>query len=111
MNRGQHTSTHERLIVSRSCSFLTASLPYFLTFLVFPSLAQACPMCKEALFEPEQLHQRLAMAKGYALSIGLMLSVPLLLVATVVINILLAQRRHSRSEKSPAAASHSTVLR
>ena len=60
------------------------------------SVASACPMCKEALFDPGQLHQRLATAKGYALSIGLMLSVPVILVTTVATVIVRAQRRHHR---------------
>ena len=60
------------------------------------SVASACPMCKEALFDPGQLHHRLATAKGYALSIGLMLSVPLALVVALVTAVVRAQRRHHR---------------
>lgn len=42
--------------------------------------ASACPGCKEALFDPGQLSQKLATSKAYALSIGLLLSVPFLLI-------------------------------
>lgn len=47
--------------------------------------AIACPGCKEALFDPGQLAEKIATAKGYAWSIGTLLSVPFLLVATVAL--------------------------
>jgi len=43
----------------------------------------ACPGCKEALFDPGQLPQKLATAKGYAVSIGLMLAVPATLIGGI----------------------------
>lgn len=49
--------------------------------LLLPGLAEACPGCKEALFDPGQLPQKLATAKGYAVSIGILLSVPFLIIA------------------------------
>lgn len=55
--------------------------------------AWACPGCKEALFDPGHLPQKLAAAKGYALSIGLMLATPVALVAIVATLIVRAQRR------------------
>ena len=61
--------------------------------LALPMIASACPMCKEALFEPGQLHQKLSTAKGYALSIGLLLLVPTGLIASVTALILRASRR------------------
>ncbi|MBI2105188.1 MAG: hypothetical protein HYT90_06435 [Candidatus Omnitrophica bacterium] len=51
-----------------------------LLMLSAPVALWACPGCKESLFDPGGLPQRLAVAKGYALSIGLMLAVPLGLV-------------------------------
>ena len=60
-----------------------------------PAMVMACPLCKEALFDPGQLHQRLATARGYALSIGLMLLVPLGLIAGLAVWIVRATRRKS----------------
>ncbi|MDP3723861.1 MAG: hypothetical protein Q8R91_10290 [Candidatus Omnitrophota bacterium] len=57
------------------------------------SAADACPGCKEALFDPSQLPQRLSTARGYALSIGLMLGVPIALVGGVALLILHARGR------------------
>ena len=61
--------------------------------LAVSSEVSACPLCKEALFDPGQMHQRLATAKGYALSIALLLSVPAALVAGVTTLIVRAHRR------------------
>ena len=64
-----------------------------LVTMVAPAIAMACPGCKESLFDPAQLPQRLATARGYALSIGLMLAMPLGLVVGVALLILRAQHR------------------
>lgn len=64
-----------------------------LTVLWWAEGAMACPMCKEALFDPAQLPQRLSTARGYAASIALMLGMPLLLIGGVVALIVRAQRR------------------
>jgi len=64
---------------------------------VLPAITWACPLCKEALFDPEQLSQKLATAKGYAMSIGLLLSVPAVLVGGVVALIVRAHRRQRSS--------------
>jgi len=58
--------------------------------------ALACPLCKEALFDPSQLHQRISTAKGYALSIGLLLLVPTGLIAGVAMSIIRSARRAQR---------------
>ena len=50
---------------------------------VWPAIGWACPGCKEALFDPGQLQQKLSTARGYAWSIGLMLAVPLGLIGGV----------------------------
>ena len=57
-----------------------------------PAIGGACPGCKESLFDPGQLPQRLAIAKGYALSIGLMLAVPLGLVGGLTVLIVRSAR-------------------
>ncbi len=58
-----------------------------------PVAVWACPACKEALFDPGQLQQKLSAAKGYALSIGLMLAMPVGLIGGITTLILRAQRR------------------
>ena len=66
-------------------------------FLVgLPAIVMACPACKEALFDPSQLHQKLSAAKGYALSIGLLLSVPSALVIGITWLIVRAARDRRR---------------
>lgn len=86
-------------------SSLTHSLSHLLTSLwVFSQAAEACPGCKEALFDPQQLPQRLSAAKGYALSIAALLGVPLLLVAGITWTIFRQVRRVS----SPPADSIDT---
>ena len=55
--------------------------------------ADACPGCKEALFDPGQLAQKLSTARGYAISIGLLLAVPFTLVAGMTALIVRAARR------------------
>jgi len=58
-----------------------------------PTAVWACPTCKEALFEPDQLAQKLSMAKGYALSIALLLGMPVALLGGVTTLIIRAQRQ------------------
>ena len=62
--------------------------------LAFSTVAWACPFCKEALFDPGQLQQKLSTARGYAMSIALFLSVPAVLVGGVAALIVRAFRRH-----------------
>jgi len=61
--------------------------------LVSSTVAWACPFCKEALFDPSQLKQTLATAKGYAMSIILLLSVPAALIGGTAALIVRAHRR------------------
>ncbi len=70
-------------------------------FLLLPSLVMACPFCKEALFDPGQAQQKLTTAKGYALSIGLLLSMPLGLVGGVTALVVRAYRRRRRVDTPP----------
>ena len=59
-----------------------------------PAVALACPGCKEALFEPGKLSENLATARSYALSIMLMLAVPVALLGTITTLVVRARRRH-----------------
>ena len=67
--------------------------------------AHACPACKESLFDPSQLPQKLATARAYALSIGVMLAVPACLVGGIATLIIRSIRRARRA--ASAAAQHS----
>ena len=58
---------------------------------------EACPGCKEAFFEPGKIAQNLSTARGYALSVMLMLAVPMLLIGGITTLILRARRRSPRS--------------
>ena len=81
------------------------STRYFFTWYLFIGLlllvggpaALACPTCKETLFDAGTLPQRRAAAKGYALSIGLLLGMPLALVGGGSALIVRAQRRKQRA--------------
>ena len=64
-----------------------------LILLGLPVAASACPGCKEALFDPAQLQQKLSTARGYALSIGVMLMVPVALIGGVAAGIIRAAKR------------------
>ncbi|MBI4343472.1 MAG: hypothetical protein HY601_01485 [Candidatus Omnitrophica bacterium] len=55
--------------------------------------AGACPGCKDALFDPSQAQQTIRRAQGYAVSIGVFLGVPLLLVGGVTAGVIRAARR------------------
>jgi len=77
-------------------SHLATALALVAFLIVVPMMASACPLCKEALFDPSQLHQRISTAKGYALSIGLLLLVPTGLIAGVAMSIIRSARRAQR---------------
>jgi hypothetical protein len=51
-----------------------------LAFLVVPSIADACPTCKDAIAQNDPHHQ--AMVKGYFYSILFMMSMPFIVVGT-----------------------------
>ena len=61
-------------------------------------VVEACPSCKESLFDPAGLPQRLATAKGYAISISLMVGVPLAMVGGLTILIVRTQRKVPRRD-------------
>jgi uncharacterized membrane protein YozB (DUF420 family) len=69
-----------------------------LAAILLPVNASACPGCKEAAFDTaEQSRAKLASAKGYGLSIGLMLLVPVSLIGGIGITIARGAKRGSVS--------------
>ncbi len=62
-----------------------------------PPAVQACPGCKEALVDPAEAQLGMRRAKGYAVSIGLLLAVPLLMVGGVTTAVV----RHARGVRQP----------
>ena len=87
-------------ITIQNLKFYLVVLPFAFYLLtstrLFSAAVWACPGCKEALFDPGQLSQKLSTARGYALSIGLLLAVPVGLVGGIAALIILAQRRQHR---------------
>ena len=65
-------------------------------FCLSATAAMACPGCKEALLNPGQLHEKLLAAKGYALSIGVLLAVPAALIGGIAIMIIRTARKSWR---------------
>ena len=64
-----------------------------LFFFVSSGIAWACPLCKEILTDPGQVVQKLSLAKGYAVSILLLLGVPALLIGGVTLLVVRSHRR------------------
>ncbi len=88
----KHSSQYTSFLITQLLNYLiTNSIPALV--LLLPMIVEACPGCKDALVEPGQLSQRLAMAKGDAVSIILFLSVPMTLVGGIAWSIACAQRR------------------
>lgn len=81
--------TPQLRIHSVGCYLVLLSVAFFL----FTSAVAACPMCKELLFDPAQVQQRLSTARGYALSIGVLLMVPVSLIVGIATLILRAKHR------------------
>ena len=73
-----------------------ATLVLLSALLFFPAIVNACPGCKEALFDPGQLQQKLSTAQGYAWSIALLLACPAVLVLGVTALVVRASRRRNR---------------
>ena len=61
------------------------------------STTWACPGCKEALFDPGQVGQRVSAARGYALSIGLLLGLPALMLAGIAALIVRSRRKSAQT--------------
>ncbi|MBI3087327.1 MAG: DUF420 domain-containing protein [Candidatus Omnitrophica bacterium] len=60
---------------------VTGVLVYLLLYHM-PS-AEACPMCSEALFAPGEGAARAGLVKGYAVSVAVLLGIPLLLIGGI----------------------------
>lgn len=60
---------------------------------VFQGVAWACPMCKEALFDPGQAAAQSGLVRGYAVSIAAMLGVPALIIGGIGVVIARSARR------------------
>ena len=60
--------------------------------LSWATTALACPLCKDALFDPGQAEAASRAARGYALSIAALISVPLVLVIGSIVWIVRASR-------------------
>ncbi len=62
-------------------------------FCLLPSVLWACPMCKEALFDPGQAAVQSGVVRGYAVSIAAMLGVPALIIGGIGLMIARSARR------------------
>lgn len=60
------------------------------------ALAWACPLCKEALFDPTGAAAQSGVVRGYALSIAAMLGIPTLLIGGFTVVLVRAARRVKR---------------
>ena len=58
--------------------------------------ALACPWCKDALFSPGESASQSGAAKGYALSIGLLLGLPVLMLSVIALAVIRSARRAKR---------------
>ena len=85
------------------CNIPRALLAYicFLMFDICFSAAGACPGCKDALFDPGQIAQRVTTARGYALSIGLLLGMPALLLTGIAALIVRSRRKSQTRIDTP----------
>lgn len=68
----------------------------FVSLFAFPAAVRACPGCKEALIEPAQALQKQSTARGYNLSIALMLAVPATLIGATSALVVRSGRRNRR---------------
>ncbi len=92
-------------ISKRRTFLITQSLNHLITawlicVLLPVAIAEACPGCKEALLDPHQLPQKLAIARGYAWSIGLFLAMPAALVAGIGLCVWRAIRHARRARRA-----------
>ena len=74
---------------------VTGVLVYWMLYRM--PVAEACPACKDMLVDPEQLAQRLGMAKGFAWSIGLLIGMPALLVGALTVRLIRAHRHRRQT--------------
>jgi len=57
------------------------------------SSAWACPLCKEALFSPGEAAAQSRVVQGYAISIAVLLGIPILLVGGLALWLVRSARR------------------
>ena len=76
-----------------NCVASIISLSVLGVLLWMPAAGWTCPGCNEALFDPGQLQQKLSTARGYALSIGVLLAVPFALVGGITALVIRASRK------------------
>jgi len=79
-----------RFLFTAYCLLLTAHSA------LFQPETWACPLCREALFAPQETHATRRLAQGYALSITTLLGTPLLLVGGIAGLLITATRRTRR---------------
>lgn len=75
---------------------VTGVLVYWMLYRLFPSVAEACPMCKDALQsgEPQALAR---IGKAYATSIVALLGVPVLLLGGITSLVIRSARKNRRA--------------
>ena len=62
----------------------------------FSAGARACPGCKEAAFDtPDQAERRVAAARAYGTTIGLMLLLPAAMVGTIGFSVVRSARKRA----------------
>ena len=65
-------------------------------FLLGIARVWACPWCKDALFSPGESAAQSGAAKGYAWSIGILLGLPVLMLAVMTFAVIRSARRAKR---------------
>jgi hypothetical protein len=65
----------------------------------------ACPTCKDGLIDPTHTQQILGTAKGYAVSIGLLIGTPFLLIGGIAALVVRQSRRATRQLNRGAGSS------
>ena len=80
----QRFVTHKAIARWTLPLWLVVCVTGLIVYWMLYQMAEACPGCKEAFFDPQQLPQRIASAKGYALSILMLLAVPTALIGGIV---------------------------
>jgi hypothetical protein len=82
------------MTIGRGCVVVVGWLWGVVAFVTWLALeANACPTCKESLWDVTQAQHLLKTAKGYAMSIGLLIGTPLLLIGGLAIVIVHQSRR------------------
>ena len=75
------------LVPAAYCLLLTAY------FVLAETAVLACPLCKEALFSPGEAAAQSRVVQGYAISIAVLLGIPILLVGGLALWLVRSARR------------------